>query len=94
VMDDHDYPALTLILTLYRKILLDPSIEITAVAIGQIPDLKRFVNSRKYQKVIFSNRVWEDLPGAIKRHARVTHARMNVDLGSLENARIRAGVIL
>jgi GntR family transcriptional regulator len=94
VMDDHDYPALTLILAMYRKILLDPSIEITAVAIGHIPDLKKFVNSRKYQKVIFSNRVWEDLPDALKRHSRVTHARMNVDLGSLENARIRAGVIL
>jgi GntR family transcriptional regulator len=94
VMDDHDYPSLSLILELYRQILLEPSVEITSMPISQIPDLKSFVNSRKYQKVIFSNRVWEGLPDALKRHSRVTHARMNVDLGSLENARIRAGVIL
>jgi GntR family transcriptional regulator len=94
VMDDHDYPSLSLILELYRRILLEPSVEITSMPISQIPNLKNFVNSRKYQKVIFSNRVWEGLPDMLKRQSKVTRAHMSVDLGSLENARIRAGVIV
>ncbi len=94
VMDDRDYPALSLILELYRQILLEPSVEITSLPLSQIPNLNRFINSPKYQKMIFSNRVWENLPDSVKSHSKVTHAVMSVDLGSLENARIRAGVIL
>jgi GntR family transcriptional regulator len=94
VMDDRDYPSLSLILELYRRILLDPSVEITPMALSQIPDLKRLVKSQKYHKVIFSNRIWESLSEELKKESRATHAHMSVDLGSLENARIRAGVIL
>lgn len=94
VMDDRDYPSLSLILELYRSILIEPSVEITPLPFSQIDDMRAFIGSRKYQKVIFSNRVWENLPDALKKHAKVTHARMAVDLGSLENARIRAGVIV
>ena len=94
VMDDRDYPSLSLILDLYRKILLDPSISISPMPRSRIPDLKRFVSSKQFHKTIFSNRIWEELPDEIRRHPKVTYPHMAIDLGSLENARIRAGIII
>jgi len=94
VLDDIDYPSLRLIIELYRKILLDPSVNIESIPRSKIKDFHTFVKSTRYQKVIFSNRVWEEVPEDLKKHPKVTHPHMEVDLASLENARIRAGVIL
>lgn len=94
VVHETDLQTLTLLLELYRRILLEPSVRITALPLSLIPDIHEFVNSSKYHKVIFSNRLWTDIPLEIKKYPRVTHPFMSVDLASLENARIQAGVII
>lgn len=94
VIDDRDYRSLSLIQELYRKILLDVSMNIETIPMSHIKNLMRFVRSTRYHKVIFSNRIWESLPEECRRHPKVTRLHMTVDLGSLENARIRAGVIV
>ena len=94
VLDDRDYPSLSLILESYRKILVDPSVKLTAIPRSRVRDLERFVISAKYQKVIFSNRIWEEVPDSLKKHPRVTRPIMEIDLSSLESVRIRAGVVL
>jgi GntR family transcriptional regulator len=94
VVHEADLSALTLILELYRRILLEPHVRIAAMPASGIRDLNEFVNSSKYHRVIFSNRIWAEIPPNLKKHPRVTHPFMSVDLASLENARIRAGVIL
>lgn len=94
VIDDSDYPSLSLILEAYRKLLLHPSIKIESLPLSQIPDIDVFVKSKNFHKVIFSNRVWPALPERIKKKEKVTRPHMSVDLGSLESVRIRAGVIV
>lgn len=94
VLDDRDYPPLSLILEAYRKILVDVPVKLSSVPLSRVPDLNRLVKSGKYHKVIFSNRIWDDVPEKLKKHSRVTRPRMDIDLASLESARIRAGVII
>jgi len=94
VLDDRDYPSLSLILESYRQILVDPSVKLTAMSLSRVRDLERFVKSAKYQKVIFSNRIWDKVPDRLKKHPRITRPIMDIDLSSLESVRIRAGVIL
>ncbi len=94
VLDDRDFPSLSLILELYRRILLEPKVNISSIPAGRILDLKKFVKTTKYHKLIFSNRVWDDVPDVLRKHPKVTHPKMSVDLASLESARIRAGVIV
>ncbi len=93
-VSDSDYPSLALILEEYRKILVDPSVKMTARPISQIPDPARFVKSKNYQLVIFSNRIWDEIPEKVKKMPRVTRPMMDIDLASLESIRIRAGVVI
>jgi GntR family transcriptional regulator len=94
VLDDRDYPSLRLILESYKKILVDPSIRLTALPRSQVRDLERFVRSTKYHKVMFSNRIWEQVPEKLRKHPHVTRPQMDIDLASLESVRIRAGVVI
>jgi GntR family transcriptional regulator len=94
VLDDTDYPSLRLIIELYRKILMPRTSTIESIPRSKVKDFHVFVKSTRYHKVIFSNRVWEDVPDDLRRHPRVTHPHMEADLASLEDARIRAGIIL
>jgi len=94
VVDDRDYPSLALILESYRQVLVDPSVKLTALPRSRIRDLEKFVKSSKYQKVIFSNRIWEEVPDRLKKHSRVTRPMLEIDLASLESVRIDAGVVI
>lgn len=94
VVDDQDYPSLTLLLEGYRKILVDPSSKMNALPISQVPDPMRFVKSGKYNLVIFSNRIWDVIPERVRKLPRVTRPLMEIDLASLEGVRIRAGVVI
>ncbi|MBZ5539869.1 MAG: GntR family transcriptional regulator [Acidobacteriia bacterium] len=94
VVDDRDHPSLTLILESYRKILVESSVKMVAIRKSEIPDLEKFVRSGKYQLVIFSNRIWNQVPDKVKKLPRVTRPLMDMDLSSLESVRIRAGVVL
>lgn len=95
VLEDSDFPTLSLILDSYRKQqLVGSSVKLSSLRLSQIRDLRRLVQSKRFAKMIFSNRVWDKLPDNIRKHPRVTHPKMEIDPSSLENARIRAGVIL
>lgn len=94
VLDKDDYPALRFLLELYRKILIHPSSDIAAVPLQSIKDLPELVRSNRFQKIIFSNRIWDGIPEELRKSPRVTRPHMEVDLASLESARIQAGVII
>jgi DNA-binding transcriptional regulator YhcF (GntR family) len=94
ILDDRDYPSLSLLLELYHKILIKPTVKLSALPLSEVKDLQKLVASSKYDKLIFSNRIWDDLSDTIKRNPRVTRPHMDVDLGSLESARIDAGVVI
>ncbi len=94
VLDDKDYPSLSLLIDLYRKLVIKPESKITALPFTKIKDLREFVTSSKYDKILFSNRIWDDIPEDLKKNPKVTRPHMEVDLSSLESARIYAGVII
>ena len=94
ILDDRDYPSLKLILESYRKVLVRPSAHLDSLPWSKARDLKRLVRSNTYNKIIISNRVWGKVPEAVKKHPRVTRPQMEIDLASLESARLRAGVIV
>lgn len=94
VLDDRDYPAMSLMLENYRKILVEPTVKLSATSMSRIRNLTQFVKAKKYDKIIFSNRIWDQVPDRLKKKPRVTHPRMDIDLASLESARIQAGMIV
>lgn len=94
VLDDQDYPSLSLLIELYRKLVIKPGTNISALPFNTIKDLRKFVKSTKYDKIIFSNRIWDNIPEELKKLPKVTRPHMEVDLSSLESARIHAGVII
>ena len=94
VLDDDDYPSLSLLIDLYRKLLVKPRTNISACPLSKIKDLPKFVKSSKYDKIIFSNRIWDTIPESLRNNPKVTRPHMEVDLSSLESARIHAGVII
>jgi len=94
VLDDEDYPSLSLLIELYRKLVIKPETNINALPFTKISDIRKFVKSAKYDKIIFSNRIWDSIPEDLKKNSKVTRPHMEVDLSSLESARIHAGVII
>jgi hypothetical protein len=85
---------LRLLVELYHKMVLKPGTKINAVPFRTIQDINKFVKSAKYDKIIFSNRIWDEIPEALKKSPKVTRPHMEVDLSSLESARIQSGVII
>lgn len=94
VVDERDHPSLTLLLEGYRKILVDPSVKMCALPRNEVQDLAKFVKSGKYQLVLFSNRIWNQVPEKVRKMRQVSRPMMDIDLSSLESVRIRAGVVL
>lgn len=94
ILDDRDFPMFKLLLEGYRKILVDPSVQLSSLPLSKAGNLSRFVKSARYDKVIISNRIWDDAPASVRDSPRVTRPKMEIDLASLESARIRAGVIV
>jgi GntR family transcriptional regulator len=94
VVDDRDYPSLTMILELYRTTLMGPGMEITSMPLKKVGSVPKFLESNKYHKVIFSNRIWDSLPDDCRKHPKAVHPEMEMELVSLENARIVAGAIV
>ena len=94
VVDDRDHPSLTLILESYRKILVESTVRMAAIRRSEVPDLEAFVRAGKHHLVIFSNRIWDQIPDKVKKLPRVTRPLMEMDLASLESVRIRAGVVI
>jgi DNA-binding transcriptional regulator YhcF (GntR family) len=94
VLDDRDYPALSSILENYRKILVGSSAKLSAIPRSRVRNFESFVKKSNFDKIIFSNRIWEEVSDKLKKNPRVTRPRLEIDLASLESARIEAGVVI
>ena len=94
IFDDRDYPSLQLILQPYKQILTNASVSFTAKPLKKVRDLRALVKSRRFIRVVISNRLWETIPEEIRKMPSVTRAQMEIDPGSLEATRIKAGVIV
>jgi hypothetical protein len=94
ILDDEDYPSLSLILDGYRNALVRNTVRLTAMPFSGVCDLKKFIADNKYDKFIISNRVWELMPASLRSNPRISRPLMDVDLTSLESVRIKSGIIV
>jgi len=94
VVADSDYPVLSLIAKPYRDLLTDASVKFETYPLGKIKNLYALARSGKYARIIISNRLWEDVPDKVKALPNVTRPHLQIDLRSLEEARMVAGVII
>jgi hypothetical protein len=94
VLEDEDYPSLSLILAGYRKILVSDTVGLSAVPFSELESFRKILAQKKYNKIIISNRIWSKIPAALRRDPRVTRPLMDIDLASLECVRIKAGFIV
>ncbi|HXN21780.1 MAG TPA: GntR family transcriptional regulator [Candidatus Dormibacteraeota bacterium] len=94
ILDDDDYPSLSLILASYRELLINDTVKLSAMPFSEVPNLQKYLATGKHHKVIISNRIWEQVPDDLKKHNRLTRPLMEVDLASLESVRIKAGIIV
>ena len=94
IRDDRDSTALTETINLFRDFLLPASASLRPILFTGLDALWKLIRSGKYDKIVITNWLWEDLPRDLRKHQRVCQPSLTVDLQSLESARIRAGVIV
>jgi hypothetical protein len=78
----------------YKRVFPVKPIDFTVKPVGSIRDFAPLVKSRRYALVIVSNSIWDRLPPAVRKLKGITHPRVEVDLSSLEGARLSAGIIV
>ena len=94
IFDERDQPLQQLIAAPFNQLLSDPSVKFRATSIDKVKDLAALAHSGRYAKLVISNRLWEQLPDSIRQLPGVTRTHMEIDLPSLEQARLKAGVIV
>jgi len=70
------------------------SSDVSAVLWKGIPHIKNLLNGSRYDHVVVDHSMWSELPPALRAHRKILLARTQLDLPSVEAARIRAGVII
>lgn len=78
----------------YREAFAHRLLEFVGRKASDVKNLAELVRSGKYRLIIVSNRLWDNFPPPLKKMRRITHPRLEVDRTSLEEARIRAGIIV
>jgi DNA-binding transcriptional regulator YhcF (GntR family) len=94
VMDDGDHALGPFLVDLYQKQFLPAATTVKATTLGRLGNPQRVLDSGKYDRVIFASSLWEKLPEPLRKHRRATSPQLDLDLPSLESARITAGIIV
>jgi len=94
IFDDRDFPWLKLIAQPYKRILTDSSVKFIPKPLSKVRNIAKLAQSKLYSCVVISNRLWENLPESIRKMPGITRPQLHIDPASLEEVRIRAGVIV
>jgi GntR family transcriptional regulator len=94
VFDDKDFPWLKLIAEAYKRILAEPSVKFVTRPLSKVKNVRSLAQSGRYSRILISNRVWENLPQSVRKLPRITRPQLHIDPTSLEEVRIKAGVIV
>ncbi len=77
-----------------RELIPSPDVRILSASIGRIPDLDELLGSPEYDYYLIGPGVRGEVPHDQRRNPRVVLIDPQLDLTSLESARIRAGVVI
>lgn len=95
VLQDRDFSRHgDVIVGVYKSTFSNRSIEFIARPAGAVKNLAKIARSGQYDLILISNRMWDDISDDLKRLKVISRPKLEVDRISLEEARIRAGVIV
>jgi hypothetical protein len=77
----------------YQRSLGDPQLRFTVKPMASKSTLAQALESSKYQLVVVSNPIWEQLPEATRKQPKLMRPVFEMDKSSLEEARLRAGIL-
>jgi GntR family transcriptional regulator len=77
-----------------RKWVKSPDVEISSISVGDVSNFEKLLNGSRYDRIIVDPGIIAHVPPKLQRSPRLLMVRFRLDSASLENARIRAGVII
>jgi GntR family transcriptional regulator len=77
-----------------RKWVKSPDVEISSISVGDVSNFEKLLKESRYNRIIVDPGIIGDVPPKLQRSRRLLMVRFKLDSASLENARIRAGVII
>jgi GntR family transcriptional regulator len=72
----------------------DRDVRISWIPVDDVTDFEQLLNDSRYDRILVTPGAANKAPVELRQSSRILLLRMELDSGSLENARIRCGVIL
>jgi len=92
--DDFERHGDQLIGDLRQKIGQKRSERLTALPLTRSADLPKMLASRKYRCVYVGNRIWDSLDEKTRQLPNISHPGVEVDSGSLQQAKVKLGLLV
>jgi DNA-binding transcriptional regulator YhcF (GntR family) len=90
----HAVQAADFIVEQLHKWIKSRGAKISWIPIDDVADFERLVNNSRYDRILATPGAACKVPVELRQSSRILLLRMELDPGSLENARIRCGVII
>ncbi len=77
-----------------QKLMRSPGIQISSASIEDVASFKELLNQRQYDYFLVGPGVRGEVPQELRQNPRIVMLNVQIDLASLEAARIRTGVVI
>jgi len=94
VLPIHAVPVVDFIVEQLHRWIKSKGAKISWMPIGDVADFGQLLNNSQYDRLLVTPGAGCKVPVELRQSPRILLLRMELDPGSLENARIRCGVIL
>jgi GntR family transcriptional regulator len=78
----------------FQKLVKSPGVNISSTSIREVADLCELLNSSRYDYYLIGPAVQGKVPHEMRQYPNILQINPQLDLASLEAARIRAGVVI
>jgi GntR family transcriptional regulator len=94
VFDDPDKTQSgELILAEFKSVIEPRRVSIVLKSLSEVGDLDHLKDGKKFDLILFSNRLWDHLPKSVKQSPLVSRPTLQIDPTSLEEVRNHVGVV-
>jgi DNA-binding transcriptional regulator YhcF (GntR family) len=94
LLPQHAVPSANFIIGQLHKWTKGKEASLTWICIDEVSDFKRLLKNPKYDRVLVTPGAWTSVPVEFRKNQRILLLQMELDPADLEEARIRAGVIV
>jgi DNA-binding transcriptional regulator YhcF (GntR family) len=82
-----------LILEEFRSFAEPQKVTVVLKGISEVGDLEQLGDGKRFSLILFSNRLWDRLPKAIKKSPVVSRPTLQIDPSSLDEVRSQVGIV-